>query len=121
MTDRLAIITAVTLLLSGCTTLSESPPVNVNPLSANGGQWSISAKAETGMLYDDVTLFVNGTKVAVGTLGPSNHHDIHITGSYDHHIVLGICSRSDGEPIAYHCDVLVDGSNTATLSWRGEE
>ena len=111
------------MLLSGCATVSESAQVTVSPLSANGDQWTVSGKAETGMLYDDVTLYVNGTVAATGRLGPaqSDHHNVHIAGSYDHHIILGVCSRNDGDPVTYHCDVSVDGSSTGTLNWKADE
>lgn len=118
---RFAVLSGMILLICGCASLSESPPVSVSPVSVNDGQWSISAKAETGMLYDNVTLLVNSTAVATGTLGPSNHKDIHIVGSYGHHIVLGICSRSDGDPITYTCDAFVDGTSVGTLSWKADE
>lgn len=89
----------------------------MSPLSANGGQWSLSATSATGVFDDDISLFVNGEQVAKGTLGPSSHHDIHITGDYQQHIVLGICSRTDGDPVIYTCGMYVDGSELGTLRW----
>ena len=108
-------------LVCACATLSESAPSNVSPPTANGGQWTVTGKAETGMLYDDVTLYVNGTAAATGRLGPSNHHSVHIAGDNQHHIVLGICSRSDDDPVTYTCDTFVDGSSVGTLSWKADE
>lgn len=116
-----AILAAIVLPICGCATLSESKPVSVSPASANGAQWAISAKAETGNIYDQVTLFVDGKQVAHGTLGPSSHHDIQVAGSYGQHIVVGICSRSDGDPLTYNCHVYVDGSSVGTLTWSGGE
>ena len=71
------------------------------------------------MLYDDITIYVNGTVAASGRLGPSasDHHDVHIAGGYQQHIVLGVCSRTDSDPVSYTCDVSVDGKAVDTLSW----
>lgn len=123
MTNKYTVFAVVILLLSGCATVSESAQVKVNPLSANGAQWTVTGKAETGMLYDDVTLYVNGTMAASGRLGPaqSDHHNVHIAGSYDHHIILGVCSRSDSDPVTYHCDLSVDGASAGTVTWKADE
>ena len=116
---RIFCIMGLAALVGACASLSESATMTGSPPSANGSQWSIVGKAKTGTLYDDVTLYVNGTVAATGTLGPneSDHKDVRIAGSYEHHIVLGICSRSDGDPLTYTCDVLVDGTAVDTLHW----
>ena len=101
--------------LSACASLSESQPLAISPPAANGEQWSISAKAETGNFYDDVKLYVNDTLAASGSLGPASHHGIHIVGDYQHHVVLGVCSRSDSEPVIYDCIMYIDGSEAGTL------
>ena len=111
--------TAIMSLLAGCTTLTDSGPMAVSPPSASGGKWTITAKSSTGWFYDDITLFVNGEQVATGSLGPSSHRDVHISGDYQHHIVLGICSRTDSDPPVYSCDIYVDGSALSTLHWQG--
>lgn len=90
----------------------------LNPPAANGEKWTVTAKSSTGWFYDDITLFVDGQQVAEGSLGPSSHHDIHISGSYGHHIVLGICSRTDADPVEYSCDMYVDGTALSTLHWQ---
>lgn len=109
------LIAGLSSVLCACASLSESQPLTVSPLAANGAQWSISAKAETGNFYDDVKLYVNDTLAASGSLGPASHHGIHIVGDYQHHVVLGVCSRSDSEPVVYDCIVYIDGSETGTL------
>lgn len=116
---RNVIVIGLASFVGACATLSESAQVSVSPPSANGAQWMLTGKAETGTLYDDVTLYVNGTAAATGRLGPveSDHHDVHIAGSYEHHIVLGICSRADSEPTAYTCDMYVDGASVGALRW----
>lgn len=116
---RVLVVIGLASLMGACTTLSESASVKASPPSAKGSEWSIAGKAETGMLYDHVTLYVNGALVATGTLGPSesDHKDVHIVGDYQHHIVLGICSRTDSDPTAYTCDVFVDGTAVDTLHW----
>ena len=104
-------------LIAGCATLSKSSPLTVSPPSTDGGEWQISGSADTGNIYQDVTLYVNGAVVAAGRLSPSEHHGIHITGDYQHHILLGVCSRTDDEPVAYTCDMSVDGESVGTLRW----
>ena len=116
---RNAVAIGLAILVCACTTITESAQKTISPASANGSRWTISAKAETGTLYDDVTLYVDGTAVATGRLGPSEseHHGVRIAGDYQHHIVLGICSRSDDHSVTYTCDVSVDGAPADTLSW----
>jgi len=116
---RILVLFGLASLMGACATITESSPVTVSPSSADGSQWAITGKAETGMLYDDVTLYVNGAVVAEGRLGPnaSDHRDVHIAGDYQHHIVLGICSRTDSDPITYTCDMFVDGTAAGTLRW----
>lgn len=113
-------VSVLALLVTGCASLSKSAPVTVSPPSVNGGEWAISGSAETGNIYDDVTLYVNGAAAATGRLAPSEHHDVHIAGGYEHHIVLGVCSRTDSDPVAYTCDVSVDGTSVGTLHWSSE-
>lgn len=114
---NIIVVASLASLVAGCATLSQSSSTTVSPPSADGAQWAISGSAETGNIYDDVTLYVDGIAVASGRLTPSEHHGVHITGSYGHHIVLGICSRADGEPVAYTCEMSVDGADVGTLHW----
>ena len=116
---RILVLIGLASLLGACATITESSPVTVSPASVDGSQWTITGKAETGTLYDDVTLFVGGAAVAQGRLGPAeaDHKDVHIVGDYGHHIVLGICSRTDSDPITYTCDMFVDGAAVGTLHW----
>ncbi|MGH8278447.1 MAG: hypothetical protein ACRETQ_02645 [Gammaproteobacteria bacterium] len=120
MNRKSMLLVTLVVLISGCATLSESRSINVHPPSANGSQWVISAKAETGNWDDKVTLFVNGTQAGQGILAPAYHHDVQVAGSYGQHIVIGICSRSDGAPVTYECHVYVDGSSVGTLTWLAD-
>ncbi len=61
------------------------------------------------------TLYVNGTRVAMGTATPFRHA-IHLTGSYEQHAILGDCNSlvSTGE---YQCTVYIDGAKVTRLTF----
>ncbi|HEX5339375.1 MAG TPA: hypothetical protein VFX47_00660 [Gammaproteobacteria bacterium] len=106
-------IVALFGLICGCATVTQTPPLRVNPPSTNGEQWLISAKSDSGMLHDKITLYVNNTEVATGSLDPIHHKDIHISGDYRHHIVVGVCSiENSGDD---RCVVSVDAYQVGML------
>ena len=102
-------------LLCGCTTITRTPAVRVAPPSAGEAKWSVSAKDDSGLLSDAITLYVNGTRVAMGTATPFRHA-IHLTGSYEQHAILGDCNSlvSTGE---YQCTVYIDGAKVTRLTF----
>ena len=109
-------------LLCGCTTITRTPAVRVAPPSAGEAKWCVSAKDDSGLLSDTITLYVNGTRVAMGTATPFRHA-IHLTGSYEQHAILGDCNVagaprkslvSTGE---YQCTVYIDGAKVTHLTF----
>ncbi len=108
-------------LLCGCTTITRTPAVRVAPPSAKA-EWSVSAKDDSSLLSDTITLYVNGTRMAAGTANPFRH-SVHLTGSHEQHAILGDCNivgaprTSLASTGAYQCTVYIDGSKVTRLTF----
>ncbi|MHB8425728.1 MAG: hypothetical protein ACYDB9_11365 [Gammaproteobacteria bacterium] len=116
------IIPGLVGLPCGCTAIMRSPSVRVTPPSAREAKWLFSAKDDSGLLSDTITLYVNGTRVAAGTANPFQH-SVHLTGSYEQHAILGDCNvvgaprKSLASAGNYQCTVYIDGSKVTRLTF----
>jgi len=117
---RQLVVMGLASLLCGCATVLQSPTETVVPPSAHGEKWAISAQDDSGMFSSRITLYVNGTRVASGTVN-LHRHSADLTGSFEQHAVLGDCTIVDAprKSLAswgsYQCVVYVDGSKVTTL------
>lgn len=113
--NRFIAVVAFSIITCGCATVTQTPALSVNPPSAKGETWSISGKSNSGPISDTITLYVNGVQVASGEMDPVHHKDIHISGDYAHHIVIGVCSIEDtGND---RCVISVDAYQVGVLTF----
>lgn len=117
---RYITILALGGLLYGCTSILWSSTETINSPSIHDKKWAISAKDDSSPFSDAITLYVNGTQVASGSLNP-HRHSADLTGSYEQHSILGDCSivgaprKSLASWGGYQCIVYVDGSKVTDL------
>ena len=111
-------------LLSGCaTTLQSSSAIVSAPApSAKSAKWSITARDNSHISSDTITIYINGAQAAVGTITPSQHAGV-VTGSYQQHAILGDCTLEDAPAESwaswgpYQCIIYVDGIKVAILKF----
>lgn len=114
----MVLVLVVSSIIGGCATTQVSPDQVITPPGAPvGTQWKISAKSDSGTLSDDLTLYINGTPVATGSVSLTSQQTL-LTGNYDNHPVQASCAAQVKAGWASHeCKVLVDGKPVATLDF----
>ena len=114
----MALALAASCVVGGCATTQMSPDQVITPPGGPAGtQWKISAKSDSGTFSDDLTLFINGTPVATGSVSATSQQTL-LSGNYENHPVQASCQAQVKAGWASHeCKVLVDGKPVATLDF----
>ncbi len=107
----LILMVAMTVLFTGCAynPTTVTPDVMVNIPSANNAKWTMNANMDGGIVPAPISLYINGSLLAKGTL--SDGLIANIKGTYEGHAVQAICSFQEKR----ECVVYVDGTQVATL------
>lgn len=106
----------VMLSFVGCTSMSESPDVALQPSLSKGKKLSVEAKAVSGIFSDSIELYVNGTKIGTGVV-TMLQGSTKISGNYEGNSVEASCRAVDADSSSgvHECQVYVNGSQATTL------
>ena len=117
--SMLAMVSCSVLLLGGlggCTSMSESPDVALQPSLTQGEKLSVEAKADSGLFSDTISLYVNKTKIGTGVV-TMIQGSTKISGNYKGNSIEASCRAVDTNSSSgvHECQVYVNGSKAVTL------
>ena len=114
---NLLIITSLAVVMIGCA--ATAPTLSYRPANHSGPAWSITAKADNGVVKDTISILINNEVVASGSLHSLKMQDT-FTGTYQGKAVSAECEvkpSNNGLTMGHACQVFIDNERAAQLTF----
>jgi len=110
-------LAAAVLLVAACATTA--PTLSYRPANHTGPAWSITAKADNGVVRDTIRIMINNEVAVTGSLHSLKLKDT-FTGTYQGKTVSAECEAKPavgGLTMEHVCQVFIDNERAAQLTF----